>query len=56
MKDYIQSQSVPNVALFGRPLKENKVSLECINKVVINRIQYSLTFGPVLNEDVMDSN
>lgn len=30
----------------GMFLKENKVGVECINKVVINRIDYDITFGP----------
>lgn len=46
LKEYAQSQIVPNLALFGRPICENKVSVECINKVVINRIGYEISFGP----------
>ncbi len=44
--DYAQSQSIPNLALFGRPVNENKVTVDCINKVVINRVIYDITFGP----------
>lgn len=51
LKEYIQSQSVPNVALFGRPIEEKKVIVECINKVIINKIQYSLTFGPAFHRE-----
>jgi len=47
LKDYAQSQSIPNLALFGRPVNENKVTVDCINKVVINRVGYDITFGPV---------
>ena len=46
LKNYAQLQSIPNLALFGRPIKENKVSVDCINKVVINRVSYDMTFGP----------
>jgi len=46
LKDYAQSQSIPNVALFGRPIKEEKVTIECINKVILNRVQYDVSFGP----------
>lgn len=46
LKDYAQSQSIPNIILFGRPVKEGKVTVDCINKVVINKIGYDLTFGP----------
>jgi len=46
LKDYAESQSVPNVALFGWPIKEGKVKVHSINKVNINSIRYDLTFGP----------
>ncbi len=46
LKDYVQSQSIPNLALFGRPVNENKVIVDCINRIVINRVIYDITFGP----------
>lgn len=52
--DYAQSHSIPNLALFGRPIKESKVIVECINKVVINKISYNITFGPAYNEAYID--
>jgi hypothetical protein len=50
LKNYAQMQSVPNLALFGRPVKDNKVSVDCINKVVINRVGYDITFGPAYHK------
>lgn len=50
LKQYAQSQSIPNLALFGRPVYENKVSVDCINKVVINRVGYDITFGPAYHK------
>ena len=50
LKDYAQSQSIPNIAIFGRPVKDNKVSVACINKVVINRVSYDITFGPAYHK------
>jgi RES domain len=50
LKDYAQSQSIPNVILFGRPVKEGKVIVDCINKVIINRVGYDLTFGPAYHK------
>ncbi len=50
LKDYAQSQSIPNVILFGRPVKEEKVIVDCINKVIINRVGYDLTFGPAYHK------
>lgn len=46
LKEYAQSQNIPNLALFGRPVKDQKVTVACINKVIVNRIEYDLTFGP----------
>lgn len=54
LKDYAQSQSIPNLALFGRPVNENKVTVDCINKVVINRIGYDITFGPAYHKAYED--
>lgn len=48
-KKYAESQMVPNIALFGRPIKENKVAVECINRVMLNKIVYDVSFGPVLD-------
>lgn len=45
-KNMIENQIIPNVALFGRPIKENKISVECINKVILDRIDYHIHFGP----------
>lgn len=46
-KDRIENQIIPNVALFGRPIKEKKISVECINKVILDRIDYHIHFGPI---------
>lgn len=51
LSHYTQMQSIPNLALFGRPVKENKVSVNCINRVVINRVSYDMSFGPVYHKD-----
>jgi hypothetical protein len=50
LKNYAQSQSIPNVALFGRPVHEGKLKVDCINKVIINRVAYDLTFGPAFHK------
>ncbi len=50
LKDYAQSQSIPNLALFGRPVNEKKVTVDCINKIVINRVGYDITFGPAYHK------
>jgi hypothetical protein len=45
-KNGIENKTIPNVALFGRPIKEKKIFVECINKVILNRIDYHIHFGP----------
>lgn len=42
-----QSLSVPNLAIFGRPVKEGNVTVTCINKMIISRVEYGFHFGPV---------
>lgn len=46
LKDYAKSQVIPNLALFGRPIKNKILTVECINKVLINQVYYDTTFGP----------
>lgn len=43
------ARTVPNLALFGRPILEGKLGVECINQVYIQRAQYHLRFGPAPN-------
>lgn len=45
-KGAIENQIIPNIALFGRPIKEKKISVECINKVILDSIDYHIHFGP----------
>jgi hypothetical protein len=41
-----KTSTIPNIALFGRPIKEIKVEVININKMGINRIIYDYEFGP----------
>jgi len=47
MKEYAKSQSIPNLALFGRPIRDNKIDVESINRVVLTKVTYNAIFGPV---------
>lgn len=38
----------PNIGLFGRPIADAMVRLTCINRVVLSRVKYSLSYGPVV--------
>lgn len=50
LKEHAESQIVPNLALFGRPIKDEILRVDSINKVVINRIGYDLSFGPAYHK------
>jgi len=54
LKEYAESQSALNVALFGWPIKEGKVNVHSINRVLINTIKYDLSFGPAYQEGLVD--
>jgi hypothetical protein len=37
----------PNVALFGRPVRNGIVSVTCINRLILRKARYDIGFGPV---------
>jgi hypothetical protein len=42
-----QLEVIENFAIFGRPIEDGRVSCLCINRLMIERADYSLLFGPV---------
>jgi hypothetical protein len=44
--EHEKTKIVPNLALFGRPVQDGKIEVTCINRVMIRRAEYTLTFGP----------
>lgn len=44
----VKNKAVFNVALFGHPIKENLVKIECINRLRLNEISYGASFGPII--------
>jgi hypothetical protein len=54
MRDFAEAQSIPNVMLFGWPIKEQKVIVNSINKVIINSIKYETSFGPAYHENMQN--
>jgi hypothetical protein len=48
--EHEKAKIVPNLALFGRPLQDGKVKVACINRVMIRKAEYTLTFGPAIIE------
>lgn len=42
-----KAKIIPNLALFGRPIAQGAVLVRCINKLILNRVEYGIQFGPV---------
>jgi hypothetical protein len=47
LADRERSKTIANLALFGRPIEQRQVSVRCINKLILNRVEYGIHFGPV---------
>jgi RES domain len=46
-EEYGRASTIPNFALFGRPLEDRSVRVHCINRLVLTQIGYLGHFGPV---------
>ena len=44
---YAQTQTIENLAVFGRPIAAGLLKISCIDRLILNRIRYHLQFGPV---------
>lgn len=42
-----KSKTIPNYALFGRPIEQGQVEVKGINRLILNRVEYGFHFGPV---------
>jgi hypothetical protein len=47
LKAYASDQMIANLAIFGRPINEGALRVASVNKVIMQRAVYGLTFGPV---------
>jgi hypothetical protein len=47
-RSYAKSHVIENIALFDRPVKNKTVHVKCINKIILNRVEYDVQFGPIL--------
>lgn len=47
-RNYEQSLSVPNLALFGYPIADGMVEVDTINRLVISRVAYEFHHGPAI--------
>jgi RES domain len=41
-----KTHMIPNVGLFGRPIEQGNVAVKCINRLILERVEYNLLFGP----------
>lgn len=47
----LRKNTISNLALFGRPIANQLVKVQCINKVILNKVEYTLHFGPLIPRD-----
>ena len=40
------SYVIPNLGLFGNPIKEDKISVKSINRLILDKVDYKVSFGP----------
>lgn len=38
-----------NIALFGYPIKENRIIVKSINRIYLTQVKYELNYGPVFS-------
>ena len=48
-REFEESKISPNYAIFGRPIEEGLLEVQCINRVVLSKVVYSVHFGPALD-------
>lgn len=46
LQEHEQSKSIPNLALFGKPIESGAVTVGCIDRLVIGRVGYEYHLGP----------
>lgn len=46
-ESYVKDSIAPNIALFGRPIRDGLVSVKCLNRLVLQQVRYNIQFGPV---------
>ena len=42
-----KAKTIPNYAIFGRPIEDGLIEIEAINRLILNRVEYGFHFGPV---------
>ena len=44
-----RSKISPNLALFGRPVQQRTVRVQCINRLILRKVSYDFHFGPAVS-------
>ncbi|MCH7964648.1 MAG: RES family NAD+ phosphorylase [Bacteroidetes bacterium] len=44
----VKDEELYNIAIFGFPLKEDKIELQSINRIKLRRVDYTFSFGPAI--------
>lgn len=47
LKKIVEANTKANVALFGRPVEEGKVTINCISRIVLRKVTYDFDLGPI---------
>lgn len=47
LQQHEATKIVSNLAVFGRPIEDGRVSVQCINRIILRRVEYLFHFGPV---------
>ena len=47
MADYESSKMIKNIGIFGHPIKNREMRVVGVNRLVIGRVAYGMSFGPV---------
>ncbi|MCX5463145.1 RES family NAD+ phosphorylase [Alcaligenes parafaecalis] len=46
-EQYVEATTILNLALFGWPIDNGLVTVECINRLILTKVQYRGHFGPI---------
>lgn len=52
LREQQKSKLVPNILLFDHPIQDRKVKVLSVNRVHMERAQYTLRYGPVIDESL----
>ena len=50
-RSYEKAKVIGNLALFGHPIADGNVQVAGINRLVISKVAYAVTFGPVMSPE-----